>query len=152
MSVVWFSFLFMQLRKLVSFRSQHRFPQPTQDSATILLKAVLQVSSEGTSYMGKLQMAGTWNVSLRIGQIIHERPRSTKVKYEANQRVQRWHVTVLGTWMICGLVLSTRRHQHTWRSFLNRESNSQPLRRFKKHNDSYTRSRPKRSTCLWQRS
>ena len=59
MSVVWFSLLFMQLQKLVNFRSQHRFLQPAQDSAAILLKAVLQVSSEGTSYMGKLQMACT---------------------------------------------------------------------------------------------
>ena len=144
-----FVFLFMQLRKLDSFRSQHRFPQPAQDSAAILLKVVLQVSYEETSYMGKLQMAGTWNVSLRIGQIIHEKPRSTKVKDVANQRVQRWYVTLKGTWMICGLVPSSRRLQRTWGLFLNNESNSQPLRRFKKHNDSYTRSRLKRSTCLW---
>ena len=71
MSVVWFSLLFMQLRKLVNFRSEHRFPQPAQDFAAILLKDVLQVSSEGTSYMVKLQMACTWIVSLRTGQIIH---------------------------------------------------------------------------------
>ena len=87
----------MHLRKLVSSCSQHRFPQPAQDSAAILLKAVLQVSSEEMSYMGKLQVAATWNVSLQIGQIIHERSRSTKVKDVANQRVRRWHITVLGT-------------------------------------------------------
>ena len=61
MSVVWFNLL---QQKLVSFRSQHRFPQPAQDSAAILLKFVLQVSSEGMGYMGKLQMACTWIVSL----------------------------------------------------------------------------------------
>ena len=64
MSVVWFSLLFMQLRKLVNFRSQHRFPQPAQVSAAILLKVMLQVSSEGTGHMGKLQMACTRIVSL----------------------------------------------------------------------------------------
>ena len=97
MSVVWFSLLFMQLRKLVNFRSQHRFPQPAQDSAAILLKAVLQVSYEETSYMGKLQVTDTWNVSLQISQIIHGRSRSTKVKDKANQGVQRCHVSILST-------------------------------------------------------
>ena len=87
MTFVWFSFLFMQLRKLVSFRSQHRFPQPAQDSATILLKALLQVSYEEMSHMGKLQVTGTWNVSLQISQIIHIRSRSTRVKGKANQRI-----------------------------------------------------------------
>ena len=91
MNVVWFSFFVHAAAETC------QFPQPAQDSAAILLKVVLQVSSEGTSYMGKLQMAGTWNVSLQIGQIIHGRPRSTKVKDKASQRVQRWHVTVLGT-------------------------------------------------------
>eukprot|EP00253_Pinus_taeda_P024662 PITA_24662 len=57
----------------------------------------MEVSYEETSYMGKLQVADTWNMSLQIGQIIHGRPRSTKVKDKANQRVQRWHVTILGT-------------------------------------------------------
>eukprot|EP00253_Pinus_taeda_P006471 PITA_06471 len=37
---------------------QTSFPQPAQDSATILLKAALRASSQETSYMGKLQMAG----------------------------------------------------------------------------------------------
>ena len=97
MFVVWFSLFFMQLQKLVNFCSQHKFPQPAQDSAAILLKVVLQVSSEGTGYMDKLQMACTWIVSLRTGQIIILRQQSTKVKDVANQRVQRWHVTVKGT-------------------------------------------------------
>ena len=87
MTVVWFSFLFMQLQKLVSFRSQHRFPQPAHDSATILLKAMLQVSYEETGHMGKLQVMGTWNVSLQICQIIHRRSRSTRVKGKANQGI-----------------------------------------------------------------
>ena len=111
-------FLFMQLRKLANFRSQHRFPQPSQDSTAILLKVVLQVSYEETSHMGKLQATNTWNATLRSSQIIHGRSRSMKVKGRANQRVQRWHDSVLSTWTLRGTVLNSRRHQHTWRSLL----------------------------------
>lgn len=86
MTVVWFRFLFRQLRKLVSFRSQHRFLQPTQDSAAILLNAMLQVSYEETSHMGKLQVTSTWNVSLQISQIIHRRSRSNKGQRQSQLR------------------------------------------------------------------
>ena len=91
MTVVWFSFFVHAAAETC------QFPQPAQDSVAILLKTVLQVSYEETSYMGKLQVTDTWNVSLQISQIINGRPRSTKVKDKANQRVQRWHVTVLST-------------------------------------------------------
>ena len=87
MTIVWFRFLFRQLRKLVSFHSQHKFPQLAQDSAAILLKVMLQVSYEETSHMGKLQVTCTWNVSLHISQIIHRRSRSTKVKGKSNQGI-----------------------------------------------------------------
>jgi len=60
----WFRFFFNQLRKLVTFRSQLRFPQPAQVSAAILLKTMLQVSNGESGHMGKLQMTCTWSVSL----------------------------------------------------------------------------------------
>ena len=91
MTVVWFSFFVHAAAETC------QFPQLAQDSATILLKAVLQVSYEETSYMGKLQVADTWNVSLQISQIIHGRSRSMKVKDKANQGVQRWHISILST-------------------------------------------------------
>jgi len=86
MIVVWFRFLFRQLWKLVSFRSQHMFPQPAQDSAAIFLNAMLQVSYEEMSHMGKLQVTSTWNVSLQISQIIHRRSRSNKGQRQSRPR------------------------------------------------------------------
>ena len=60
----WFRFLFNQLQKLVTFRSQLRFPQPAPVSAATLSKTMLQVSNGESGHMGKLQMTCTWSVSL----------------------------------------------------------------------------------------
>jgi len=153
MTVVWFRFLFRQLRKLVSFRSQHRFPQPAQVSATILLKAMLQVSHGETGHMGKLQVTCTWNVSPQFSQITHKRSWSTRVKGKAKQGILRWHVSVLLTWrfawhdpQLTKILAHLEIKPVNW-------IQQPPLRGFNWHDDHHARSRAVEIyVSLWQRS